>query len=103
MRGPGTGGLVSVQSDRKGERPREHLADYRGVIQADAFSGYIALTRAPPDPGDGMGDGVPIIRHAACWAHARRKFHELFEATGSPVAGEALARISVSRSRPSTR
>src|SRR5690606_27680499 len=68
--------------DRKGERPREHLADYRGVIQADAFSGYTALTRAPPDPGDGM----PAIRHAACWAHARRKFHELFEATGSPVA-----------------
>jgi transposase len=37
---------------------------------------------------------VPAIRHAACWAHARRKFHELFEATGSPVAGEALARIA---------
>jgi transposase len=80
--------------DRKGERPREHLANYKGVIQADAFSGYTALTRAPPDPGDGAGDGVPVIRHAACWAHARRKFHELFEATGSPVAGEALARIA---------
>lgn len=80
--------------DRKGERPREHLADYKGVIQADAFSGYMALTRAPPNPGDGAGDVVPAIRHAACWAHARRKFHELVEATGSPVAGEALTRIA---------
>lgn len=84
--------------DRKGKRPRDHLADYKGVIQADAFSGYTALTRPQPDPsdwpGDGSGDGMPAIRHAACWAHARRKFHEVFEATDSPVAGEALARIA---------
>jgi transposase len=25
--------------DRRGERPRDHLAFFRGVIQADAFSG----------------------------------------------------------------
>ena len=31
--------------DRRGERPRDHLARFRGVIQADAFSGYDALTR----------------------------------------------------------
>ena len=31
--------------DRRGERPRDHLARFRGVIQADAFSGYQALTR----------------------------------------------------------
>ncbi len=30
---------------------------------------------------------------AACWAHARRKFYEVAEATGSPVAAEALRRI----------
>jgi transposase len=27
---------------------------------------------------------------AACWAHARRKFHDLFAANASPVAKEAL-------------
>ena len=30
---------------------------------------------------------------AACWAHTRRKFYEVAEATGSPVAVEALRRI----------
>jgi hypothetical protein len=37
--------------DRKGERPRDHLATFHGVIQADAFSGYEALTRQVGPPG----------------------------------------------------
>ena len=31
---------------------------------------------------------------AACWAHARRKFYEFHQATGSPIAAEALRRIA---------
>jgi len=31
---------------------------------------------------------------AACWAHARRKFYDVHEATGSPIAAEALRRIA---------
>ena len=72
--------------DRKGERPREHLAGFTGTIQADAFAGYDALYR--PAPGQ-----APRIRHAACWAHARRKLFEVHEATRSPIAEEALRRI----------
>ena len=34
------------------------------------------------------------IALAACWAHARRKFYDLHEATGSPIAAEALRRIA---------
>jgi transposase len=34
------------------------------------------------------------IQLAACWAHARRKFYEAHQATGSPVAAEALRRIT---------
>jgi Transposase IS66 family len=30
----------------------------------------------------------------ASWAHARRKFYEVHQATGSPVAAEALRRIA---------
>jgi hypothetical protein len=41
--------------------------------------------RAAQDP--------PRILHAACWAHARRKFFDVFEATKSPIAEEALRRI----------
>jgi hypothetical protein len=74
--------------DRKGERPRDHLAGFRGVIQADAFAGYEALARSAAS-----GRGPPRLVHAACWAHARRKFYDVFEATKSPIAEEALKRI----------
>ena len=77
--------------DRRGERPRDHLAGFGGVIQADAFSGYEALTR-PASAKDRVGRGPPLV-HAACWAHARRKFYDVFEATRSPIAEEALKRI----------
>jgi hypothetical protein len=31
---------------------------------------------------------------AACWAHARRKFYDVHQATASPIAAEALRRIA---------
>ncbi len=73
--------------DRKGERPRDHLAGFSGVIQADAYKGYEALTRS-------TGLAPPGITHAACWAHARRHLYDEFEKTKSPIAEEALRRIS---------
>jgi transposase len=76
--------LYRYSPDRKGERPAGHLAGYRGHIHADAYSGYEALTR---------GQGPPAIVHVACWAHARRKLYDIFEATRSPIAEEALRRI----------
>jgi transposase len=39
-----------------------------------------------------VGRGPPLT-HAACWAHARRKFYDVFESTKSPIAEEALKRI----------
>jgi transposase len=76
--------------DRKGERPRDHLGTFQGVIQADAFSGYERLTRASRPPGS----NAPRISHAACMAHARRKLFDEFERTKSPIAEEALRRIA---------
>jgi transposase len=35
------------------------------------------------------------VSELACWAHARRKWHEQHLASGSAIAQEALARISV--------
>jgi transposase len=75
--------------DRKGERPRDHLASFHGVLQADAYSGYDALYRLAGPPGA----NTPRIQHAACWAHARRKLFDEFERTKSPIAEEALKRI----------
>ena len=72
--------------DRKGERPREHLAGYAGWLHADAYAGYDALTT-------GKGGKPPRIRHVACMAHARRELFKVHESTRSPIAEEALRRI----------
>jgi transposase len=68
-------------ADRKSEHPRAHLRGFRGILQADAYSGFAALY----DNGD--------ILEASCWAHARRKFYDIYMANRSPIASEAIARI----------
>jgi transposase len=68
--------------DRKGEHPANHLKNYRGILQADGYAGF---NRLYENGG---------IFEAACWAHVRRKFHDLFQAHQSPVAKEALERIA---------
>jgi transposase len=68
--------------DRKSEHPFNHLKNYRGTLQADGYAGFNRLY----ENGE--------IVEAACWAHVRRKFHDLFEAHASPVAKEALERIA---------
>lgn len=73
--------------DRKGERPRGHLQDFEGWLHADGYTGYDALTQP-------RGNQPPQVIHVACWAHARRKLFEVFEATKSPIAEEVLQRIA---------
>ena len=72
--------------DRKGEHPQAHLKNFIGILQADAYAGFGKLY----EPG---ADGQPRIREAACWAHLRRDFHDVWKSTGSPIAFEALERI----------
>jgi transposase len=69
-------------ADRKGEHPQQHLREYSGTLQADAYAGFEQLYKE-----DGR------IQEAACWAHVRRKFYDLLEAHRSPIAGEAIERI----------
>jgi hypothetical protein len=73
--------LYRYSPDRKGEHPRTHLKDFRGILQADGYAGFAGLYAA---------GGVV---EAACMAHARRKFWDVHEATRSPLAREALDRI----------
>ena len=72
--------------DRKGERPRDHLAGYQGFLHTDAYSGYESLYRP-------QGNKAPTITQVACMAHARRYFFDVYDATKSPIAEEALRRI----------
>jgi transposase len=72
--------------DRQGAHPQRHLVGFEGILQADAYAGFRKLY----EPGL---DDVPKIREAACWAHLRRDFHDVWKATGSEIAREALERI----------
>lgn len=72
----------AYSEDRKGHHPRDHLKSFKGVLQADAYAGFNALY----ETGD--------IQEAACWAHVRRKFVDIYRANGSPIAAEAIARIA---------
>jgi transposase len=68
--------------DRKGEHPAKHLNNYKGILQADGYAGFNQLYEKG------------AIVEAACWAHVRRKFHDLYQAHRSPIAKEALERIA---------
>ncbi|WP_122050960.1 IS66 family transposase [Asaia bogorensis] len=72
--------------DRRGINPQTHLAKFSGILQADAYGGFRALYQ--PD-----ASGVARVREAACWAHWRRDFHDVWQGSGSALAKEALDRI----------
>jgi transposase len=58
----------------------EFLGKWHGALMVDEFAGYQGLFR---------GEVIEL----ACMAHARRKFFDLHQANGSPVAAEALRRF----------
>lgn len=76
-----TGAIYLYEPDRKAERPASHLGTFKSVLHVDGYAGFERLTA--------NGDIILV----ACWAHTRRKFYEVAEATGSPIANEALRRI----------
>jgi transposase len=93
--GPAPPGAVFFYSrDRTGEHPERHLTGYAGILQADAYAGFLRLYEADRRPGP--------ITEASCWAHGRRKFFELADVAAkargqlsvlAPLAVEAVKRI----------
>jgi transposase len=71
--------------NRNGEHPARHLADYAGILQADAYAGFGELYDAKRRPKP--------ITEAACWSHGRRNFFVLAETGKAPLAIEAVRRI----------
>jgi transposase len=85
--------------DRRKQHPQAHLANYTGILQADAYGGYnpVFAESRQPEP----------LTAAYCWAHSRREFFKLADietlarkkAKGkqdvviSPLALEAVRRI----------
>jgi transposase len=58
--------VFDYTTSHKRDGPAEFLKDYRGYLQADAFSGYDGIF---------LGSNGSIVE-AGCWAHARRKFFD---------------------------
>ncbi len=81
--------------DRAGIHPEQHLVDYHGILQADAYAGFKALYVQDRKGG--------AITEAGCWSHARRHFFELADiaskarkgkpTTISPIALKAVQKF----------
>ncbi|WP_434801591.1 IS66 family transposase [Serratia symbiotica] len=71
--------------DRQGKHPQQHLRQYSGVLQADAYGGYDRLFSAEREGG--------ALIEATCWAYARRKIHDVYISTQAATAEKALKRI----------
>lgn len=70
------------QETRAGSHALDFLKDFKGHVQADAYSGY--------DMVYATGDRTEV----GCWAHARRKFHDIIKTEKKHKhAGYALIEI----------
>jgi len=78
--------VFDYQPGRRGEYARQFLGQWHGHVMVDDYGGYKALFVS-------SGQREPCIE-LACLAHARRKFFDLHQANQSPMAWEALQRIS---------
>lgn len=72
--------VFDYQPSRAGKHIAAFLGPWRGTLMVDGYAGYNQI----------FARGVTEL---ACWAHARRKFHDAWKANGSPIAKEALERI----------
>ena len=80
------GAVYAFAPDWKEDHVRHHLRNTSGILQADGYKGYAKLYAAAVD-------GKTRFREAACWAHLRRDFHDVWTETKSEIAREALDRI----------
>ena len=67
--------------DRQAIHPVEHLKGFEGILQADAYSGFHAVCR---------GGKVQV---AGCWAHARRKFHDIHVTSPTEITAYYLKQV----------
>ena len=72
---------------RAGAHAMAILHGFDGILQVDGYTGYDVLTRR------GRTGGKPL-QLAYCWAHSRRKLHEIYQRDSSPIAAEGMRRIA---------
>lgn len=70
---PGGAVVFDFRLGRAREGPKEFLGNFAGLLQTDGYAAYDRV-------------GGPGMVHAACWAHARRKFFEALKLHPSEAA-----------------
>jgi len=70
---------------RAGKYATEILQGFSGILQVDGYAGYNRVLD--------LRDNAPI-QLAYCWAHARRKLHELTHNNVAPIAEKGLKQIA---------
>ncbi|MBY3299956.1 IS66 family transposase [Rhizobium laguerreae] len=80
------GAVYYFAPDWKEEHVHRHLKQSSGILQADGYKGYGKLY-APGEKRESR------FKEAACWAHWRRDFHDIWTSNKSEIAREALHRI----------
>ena len=59
------------------------MKGFSGTLQVDGYAGYNRLLKRPTQD----------VTLAYCWAHTRRKLHDVTQSGAGPIAQEGLARI----------
>jgi transposase len=77
---PGGGVVFDFRLGRGRDGPKKFLGQFEGILQTDGYSAYDHV-------------GGPKMVHAACWAHARRKFFEATQLNPSDVAATRIVRL----------
>lgn len=68
---------------RSGQHADNILKGFSGTLQVDGYAGYNRLLKRPAHD----------VTLAYCWAHARRKLHDVAQSGAAPIAQEGLAQI----------
>jgi transposase len=84
--------VFDYQGSRSGQHARNFLDGWQGHLMVDDYAGYKALFADARKDMDKRSLASCI--ELACFAHARRKFFDLYQANRSPMAQEALGRIA---------
>jgi hypothetical protein len=69
---------------RSGQYAEDILDGFSGTLQVDGYAGYNRLLKRP----------ARDVELAYCWAHARRKLHEVAQTGTTPIADEGLKQIA---------
>ena len=69
---------------RGGQYADDILKGFSGVLQVDGYAGYNRLLKRTEQ-------GIQL---AYCWAHARRKLHEVAKNSSAPIAEDGLKQIA---------